>query len=212
MYCRLRNQRFESPAPHVVELKKCFCTYQRNHLVAILPSSSSLSLGLCCPFFDRRTSNIVAFSSLIGEFLVSSSGGDYHFWGPSLGHGFSCSSFSRCLVNLLTPSFSIFSSLLKVKISKVKFFVSWKSYTLDHVLRKLMGLLVSQFCILCWQEANDWDHVFGSCDYASSAWSCFFQGFSFHLARPRGYSFLIEELMLHLSFRDEGHFCNSLWL
>ena len=38
---------------------------------------------------------------------------------------------------------------------------------LHRVLGKLMGLLPLQYRILSRQEAEDHDHVFGSCDYAS---------------------------------------------
>lgn len=50
-----KKLKIQIPHPTCCWLRKCFRTYQWNHLVTILPSSSSLSLGLCCPSSDRKT-------------------------------------------------------------------------------------------------------------------------------------------------------------
>lgn len=50
-----------------------------------------------------------------------------------------------------------------------------------------------------------WDHLLWRCDYPSAVWSCFFECLVFALPTFRAVE-MIEDLLLHSSFREKGSF------
>lgn len=150
----------------------------------------------------------MTFSSFIGEFLVCPNREDYRFLGPNLANGFSFSFFICCLVNPLPPR-CIFSSLLKVKISKkVKFFVSWKSYTFIVFWGSWWVCYHCNIVFLAGRRLRIMTMFLGVVTMLPWFRAASFKVSIFIWLNLEGVVF-IETLMLHLFFRDMGCF---IWL
>ena len=107
---------------------------------------------------------------------------------------------------------SVFSSLWKVKIpKKVKNFAQHillgRLNTLDCVQKHSSFFLLLRWCMNCRRHKEDVNHLMWECQFTNYLWNPCQRYFGVSEACNRDGWSLLEEVLLHLPFRERGKCC-----